>query len=402
MIQIFESHRLGSWLLENHLIVAQFPNPELHIWNPSGAAIWLLLSEEQLTIEEICSEIKSMFRSESESIHNDLISCLNQWIKFGWVQLNKNGKYSFSQTTDQPFHPVEAVVCSPKESQTLSQNIFSLQGNAFKLTIRASKGSEFNLFFNRLNSLTGGFAKTSIQPKSEITVIIDKDVIYLKRDEQPIQAYEDFAIALSHCIQYFLAISAGDNSHFLTLHAGAMGLDKALLFCGVSGAGKSTLCAHLSSMGWQYFGDDIVGLKVSEKNLGQIVPLPFAASVKEGNWHLLSKKFPQLDELEALNYGEKVAKFLPLPYSDHSSNETTLLNAIIFPEYSEGSATQVEKISVIDALHHLVTSGISLHPEINKDEVKSFLELMCQTPTYKLKYSNIDEANAWLTSLAKN
>lgn len=363
--------------------------------------MWIILTEEKLDLEAIVYRIKLLFKLNSHSIGNELNACLVQWMNYGWVGKDADNKYCILQNTSV-FVSTHQQPEPPAAKLLLLENGYSLQGKSFLLTIHSTKGSNYKPFLSRISALLNGFSQTTHSTDSTLNLIIDDQAIYMRANSEGWQSYEDPTQALSHCIQNFFRISAGDESHFITLHAGAVGLERSLLLPGISGAGKSTLCTLLSSLGWHYYGDDLIGLQVLPNGCGQIIPMPFAASIKQDSWGLLSENFPLLHEIETVSYGQKIAKFLPLPPPTRFDDGATILNAIIFPSYQKNSVLQTDTISTIEALTEFVNAGISLHPCTNLDEVQSFLELLCAIPIYKLQYSNIDQANAWLSSLAKN
>jgi len=398
---IYQSPALRAWILEDHLVIATFPEPELHLWNQTASAIWLLLLEGQKTPQGLGKELATIFKNCSPSINDEIDACLSDWLAKQWLAIDGQGNYFIlPKYTDKPMLAKELLTNLPCE--IAFQKSLSINGNAFRLAIYANEKSTEELFFKRIIAIINSFPNADSDPQSQLDIVIDSNLICLYENLQALGQWQDSTEALSHCMQYFLRISAGIDEHFLTLHAAAIGKKNCVLLSGVSGAGKSTLCALLALRGWEYFGDDLIGITLGDSSQGHIVPLPSAAGIKSNAWELLSSEYPIINSLEIIRYGEKTARYLPLPSSSETHNSKRLVSAIVFPRYAKDTAISHRSISVIDALKELVTAGISLHREMSPDEVQQFLEFLCRTPLYRLVYSDTSEANTWLSTLVKN
>ena len=398
---IYRSPALSAWTLEDHLVITTFPEPELHLWNQTAAVVWLLLLEGQKTPQDLSKELTEIFKNCPPTINDEIGSCLHDWLSKQWLAVDGRGNYSILPKYKKKYTPVKELLSNPP-CEIAFQKSLSINGNAFRLAIYANKKSTDELFFKRIIAIINSFPKADSEPQSQLDIVIDSDLICLYENLQSLGQWQDSTEALSHCMQYFLRISAGIDEHFLTLHAAAIGKKNCVLLSGVSGAGKSTLCALLALRGWEYFGDDLVGIIVDNTIQGHIVPLPSAVGIKSNTWELLSSEYPIIATLEIIRYGEKTARYLPLPSSSQTQNSKRLVSAIVFPRYAKDAAIAHHSISVIDALKELVNSGISLNCEMSSDEVQHFLEFLCRTPLYQLVYSDINEANSWLSTLVKN
>lgn len=399
--RIYDSQSLRVWLLEDHLVTANFPEPELQIWNPTAAALWLLLADGSYGLNELVLRISDLFKISSPRIDLELNNCLKDWVHRQWIQVDQKGKYVISPQFTQPTAPI-CHTNAPKESGVVFEKTYCINGNPFRLSIRAEEDSQNHPFLIRLTAFAQGFLVHSFDPKFQLNIVIGSKFIYVSEDSQGYRKYLDSEEALNRCIQYFLKKSAGESIHFSTLHAAALGLENSLLLSGVSGAGKSTLCALLAQKGWHYYGDDLVGLSVNAQAHGDLVPLPSGISIKANNWDLLSSYYPILKTLETVTYGEKVARYLPLPHSNHQGHSAMSVKGIVFPRYLQNIKTTYRPITVIKSLTELVKAGVSLHNKMSSDEVEHFLQFLCNTPRYQLEYSEINEVNTWLSTLVAN
>ena len=399
--RIYDFPSLRVWLLEDHLVTANFPEPELQIWNPTAAALWLLLADGSYSLDELVLRISDLFKICPPRIDLELNDCLNDWFHKQWIQVDEEGKYFISPKITRP----AASICytnAPRESGVVFEKTYCINGNPFRLSIRADEDSQNHPFLIRLTAITQGFLEYSFDPKFQLNILIDSECIYMSEDSQGYRKFLDLAEALNNCIQYFLKISAGESAHFSTFHAAALGLENNILFSGASGAGKSTLCALLAQKGWHYYGDDLVGLSVNAQAQGCLVPLPSGISIKANNWDLLSSYYPILKTLETITYGEKVARYLPLPHSNQQGHSAMSVKGIVFPRYLQNTKTIYRPITVINTLTELVKAGVSLHNQMSSDEVECFLQFLCNTPRYQLEYSEINEVNTWLSTLVAN
>ena len=398
---IYRSPSLRAWILEDHLVITKFPEPELHICNPTAAALWLLLIEGKKTLEELVFQVTTLFDKCSPNIHAELIVCLEDWIDKQWLKLDDEDNYFIFPRIIRST-PDSTIINQLAGSKVTVDKSYCINEHVFRLIIRTCEGSNTHLFLSRLCAITKGFLEVESNPISQLEIVIDSNVTYLREDSQGFKKWQDQTEALSQCIQYFLKVSAGKSNHFLTLHAAAIGQENCILLSGISGAGKSTLCALLALQGWDYFGDDLVGLTVNANTDGHLVPLPSAIGIKSDNWDLLSGHYQKLATLETVRYGGKIARYLPLPHPDKMWNKEKLIKGIVFPRYSKNSEMAYWSISVIDALNELVNAGVSLHEEMSQDEVEFFLKFLCRSPLYRLEYSDINEVNTWLSTLVKN
>ena len=396
---IYQSPNLWAWICEHHLVVATFPRAEIHVWNPTAAAIWLLLSEDKKTIENLACDLHDIFQETSANVYSDLNICLKQWVTNQWLEVDGNNYYSIHPkiTESQP----DSLEKTPRNNhEVIFDHSYSINGNQFSLLISADKESEVHPFVSRLTSLVNGFQHAEDRLGQELHIVIQSGNIYVGEINSNYKKFDIPAEALNYCIQYFLSISAGESNHFFMLHAAAIGQDSCILLSGVSGAGKSTLCTLLSLRGWKYFGDDLVGLSLTRNGEGLIVPLPSAVSIKDNNWGLISGYYPELNTFQPVNYGEKTARFLPLRHSEQVRDGGREIKAIVFPRFSLNSKLSFEPISAIDALGELVKAGISLPEEIDPTEIEIFLKFIYSKPLYRLEYSDFEEANTWLSTLA--
>lgn len=209
-----------------------------------------------------------------------------------------------------------------------------------------------------------------------------------KRDYHLIQG--KFAMELLSFIHH------KDESDWLgTFHGSTISDGKnSILFIGASGKGKSTLCALLSAQGFELVADDVSPMLAKDS---RIYHNPSAISIKEGAFDLLR---PLIDDFDSLpntlfNKTKGVIKHLTCksPIKDCYP-----CSAVIMVNYSKGSKTSLESISIKEALETLIPeSWLSPKPL----HASQFLDWLSQTPVYKLTYSNTESVTKEITACFK-
>lgn len=399
---IYESKHLKAWLLDHHLVTAKFPNPELYLWNTTAAALWLSTLDGAKTLDEITQEISSVFSRPQESIREELSCCLNEWVDRKWMILDKNNCYQISSNVENTLTITEEIQI-PKNITLIDDQSYCIDQQTFRIKVSTTPACHYQPFLNRLNALVSGFRKLyENDSPHQLHLILGEEATYLSENQSSYSKWPNPADALSQCIQFFLRVSSNYSHQFITMHAAGIGKESALILSGISGAGKSTLCALLANLGWDYFGDDIIGLHVDDRSVGHIIPFPSGVSIKENNWDHLAQSYPQLRTLDTITYGDKVAKFLPLPKSSTKSNYNKIVSAIIFPTYSKNRETSRTPLTAVQALTHFVQAGISLDKDMGSHEIECFLRFLSKHPIYQLTYSDITEVNTWLSTLAES
>jgi hypothetical protein len=176
------------------------------------------------------------------------------------------------------------------------------------------------------------------------------------------------------------------------IHAGAVSRNGAVFcFAASSGQGKSTLVAHLAAHGYMYLADDIAAIDSS----GSLLPWPMPASIKEGSWAVLEGAYPSLSSAPLFRTKGRPARLL-LPENGGWEVEPAPVNRLIFPHFSLGGATTMERLRPLEALERLIASGLSLSHPVTNDQVRSFLAWLERTPAVELTYGDLNAATAIL------
>jgi hypothetical protein len=172
------------------------------------------------------------------------------------------------------------------------------------------------------------------------------------------------------------------------LHASAVQTPSGcLLLCGESGSGKSTLLAGLVGEGYPFVADDVVLL---ERPSGLVWPTPFAISIKEPSWPVVSRMFPKLDEAPILCFGGRVMRHLQPDESAIAADAGQPIAAVLFVRYGEEADATLEPLSAKDSLERLCRGG-SILPD-SDEAFAEFLTLWEKVPAWRLTHGALEEA----------
>jgi len=164
-----------------------------------------------------------------------------------------------------------------------------------------------------------------------------------------------------------------------------------ILFIGESGKGKSTLCALLTANGFELVADDVSPMLGSDSH---IYHNPSAISIKEGAFNVLRPLIPNFNSIPDVlfNKTKGVIKYVPCKNPAVSNYPC---KAIIMVNYSAGSDTKLELISIKEVLETLIPESW-LSP--NPNHAETFLNWLSAIPVYKLTYSSTENVTQEITN----
>jgi hypothetical protein len=388
---------LAAWLLDDHLMVAEFPQRYVRIYNPSAAALWLLLTDGTRDHAGLVAAYAELFGLPADQVEADVAQSLAAWQDLGWLVCGQADRLSLEHRGEAE-GATEAATEPPSlpAHDVIFDGSFRLDRAEFGVRVGETVPMGSSGLAARVAAMLQGFpAADAARAPVRLDVVVAEDATYLDDGAAPISVWHDPIEALSQIILAVFRLAYPDETILSTLHAAAIGQRGTVLLSGVSGAGKSTLSAHLSSRGWRYYGDDIVGLA----STGAVLPLPTAVSLKEGSWPVLRDHYPELDHLDTIEYGAKTARYLPLAADACGDAEARALAAWVFLTYQTGAATRFEAVTAIEAMQALITGGMALDVRMDHRGMAAFLDTLTRLPKYRLVYSNLDEAEACLHSL---
>ncbi len=204
---------------------------------------------------------------------------------------------------------------------------------------------------------------------------------------RPIFGQCEFALA-RHYVMREIGISLAGRQHVsAAFHAGSAGTrDKAFVFAADSGSGKSTLTAALSANGFVYHSDDQVALFGQESRISSF---PTRIGLKQGSWTVAEMGAYDIDNIEPTFVGDGYIK-LVLPQIVGDPEIRPEIAAFVFPAFSADGPFEITRISGLEAMQRLVSSGgrlIGRYPTI-----RPLAQTLAKVPAYTLSYSNTVQA----------
>jgi len=191
------------------------------------------------------------------------------------------------------------------------------------------------------------------------------------------------------------------SHHFLMLHAAVLERGgRAIVLPGMPGSGKSTLCAALAHSGWRLLSDEF-GLVSHRSSMFTPVPRPIA--LKNQAIDVFRSFAPQAVVGPRIPKTRKgtVAHVRPPIDSIDRQSEQVQATRIVFPQWQDGSRLEWVPLSKPRCFMALATN--SFNYDLSGEE--GFLTtkaIVDSCDAYRLVYSDLNEAIAWIDDLAKD
>ncbi|MEM1382661.1 MAG: PqqD family peptide modification chaperone [Pseudomonadota bacterium] len=200
--------------------------------------------------------------------------------------------------------------------------------------------------------------------------------------------------AMRGALMVSLLHAAADESGWLAiLHAACLtDGEQTVLLAAPSGSGKSTLAAQMIADGWCLVAEDLVPLRPDLS----AVALPFALSIKQGSWPIVSAEFPRIRWAQTHRFEQRILRYVSLP-PEQRSNHPVRPNAILFPHFAANAAARTEALAPADVLSRLL--GEEAWVDFARPEARGFLRWVERTPAYSLHYASGSEALGQIRSL---
>jgi hypothetical protein len=178
-----------------------------------------------------------------------------------------------------------------------------------------------------------------------------------------------------------------------SLHAATLVRNGAgLLLCGQPGAGKSTLTLQLVDAGFSYAGDDVALVGAD----GTICGIPFALTVKEGSWDLLSRLHgDRYDATHCRSDGVRV-RYIPIP---NAQNQCVSASWIVFLNRVASGPEELIAIDQLDAMKRLIDNAFAADGRLSLAGFFALKRIVAGARSFQLTYCESVEARRLLMEL---
>jgi hypothetical protein len=178
-----------------------------------------------------------------------------------------------------------------------------------------------------------------------------------------------------------------------SLHAASLVKDgMGLLLCGHPGAGKSTLTLQLVDAGFRYAGDDVALVGGD----GTICGVPFALTLKEGSWDLLSRLHgDRYNATHCRSDGVRV-RYVSIP---DAQNQCVSAGWIIFLNRLSSGPAELTTIAPLDSMKRLIENAFAGDGRLSQAGFFALRRIVAGAQSLQLTYSEAGEARRLLMEL---
>ncbi|WP_249139729.1 serine/threonine protein kinase [Bradyrhizobium japonicum] len=183
------------------------------------------------------------------------------------------------------------------------------------------------------------------------------------------------------------------NRWVFSLHAASLVKDgMGLLLCGQPGAGKSTLTLQLVDAGLRYAGDDVALVGAD----GTICGIPFALTLKEGSWDLLSRLHgDRYDATHCRSDGVRV-RYVPIP---DAQNQCVSASWIIFLNRVASGPAELTAVDPLDSMKRLIENAFAADGRLSQAGFFALKRIVAGVRSLQLTYGEAVEARRLLMEL---
>lgn len=189
-------------------------------------------------------------------------------------------------------------------------------------------------------------------------------------------------------LKYLLTTLVLDLSEDPVLHTATVSAaGQTMLLCGDPGRGKSTLSIALGKEGFSLEGDDLAALRRG----GQVMALPFPATLKCGSLPLLASRLPGLEDQAAyLRPDGKRVRYLAL---DAGAVPARPVRCVLFLERGDAQPSGLEPVTAPEEiLRRMLASCWSADERLSGDGFESLLALIGSARFFRVRFDGLEQA----------
>ncbi|MBV9156596.1 MAG: PqqD family peptide modification chaperone, partial [Acidobacteriaceae bacterium] len=350
-------------------------SPGLYILNPTARDAWRLLRSNQ-PLDQAAAEFAAHYGIPLPQAARDLESTWTQWQQ--------------TLLAPAPLSTREAVPLPPPTDltpATFARN-YRLHGKNIRVILHHP-----DLISDIAPRLEPLLADNGSEPIATLQATATEDGFHVFSGSNWVATEDQPSGARIVLLQEF-ARSAQDNPDWpVILHAGACGsTDQCVLFPAASQSGKTTLAAALMHAGLMFYTDDSAPLEAGKF---AVPVMPFSLMIREGSWPVLLPRFPELAKSPILSHWGQNVRFLSPRNRDYTGSAK--VSAIVFSRFERGATTSLQPVDAFETLVALEASGIWVRH--CRNSIGKFLQWIEALPSYRLTYSDLDDAVATVRRL---
>jgi Coenzyme PQQ synthesis protein D (PqqD) len=365
----FRSSRdIWEFPVQDFSVLARPDVPGLYILNGSARLIWDAL-RAGAPFAALVREFVSKYGVRPELAARDVRRTFRDW---------RSGLLSPEATTTSSI-TAPAIAGQSKKPWVLAGD-YLIHGKNVRVILQTSELAEE--IGPRLESLP--HARSG--PDFTFRVVEERDGFRIFRDECCVVSEQGIGETRVRLLQEIVGSCRG-REFLAVFHAGACGSNsRCVIFPAGTQSGKTTLAAVLMKTGLTFYGDDSVLL---ERDTFSVPAMPFALTIREGSWDVLSPRFPEFQAAPIVSrYGQRVRFLAPLETKRHGHCKQ--VGAIVFVQFDPDAANEINPLDTLGTLLRLQQSGFWVaHDE---KSIRAFLGWLESTPSFSMNYSDVDWA----------
>lgn len=372
---------------EGRLLLISPDRQALFMLNESARIVWETM-KAGVGAEDMAALLAEGYGLPVATARAGVEGFLRRWRAEGLVES--------APAADQPL-PRSAISPSPRSGPRLRsefrvEHVYAFCGTTFCLRFDETDLGSW------MHQLLAHCEMPEADPRHALDVVRCGADYILLRDGLEIRRHASAQAAAGAVIGAVCDLSYPGADWLLFMHAAAVASDDgAVVMIGPNGSGKSTLTAALIRSGLDYFADDVVPL---DGRTMQIMPVPFAISLKEGSWPVLAALYPALQVLPVHRSGGRRMRHLAPPREHRVQRTGAAVKSLVFPCFQPDQPTALNRLSPLEVLVRLIDGRCPI--ALDKERLRRTLDWIKTVPSYELRHHNLQEATAEISSLLRD
>lgn len=368
------------------IVFSQFQQ-KLFTLNTTACFIWICL-EMEYPAERIAEEYRLAFSVDREEARDAVGRIIRQWLDLEMV-VEAGGEPVRSLHTGVPEVQETRSCADPHEPQEVYAEVtYALLGSA--VMVGYTSREQFLHAHPVLQHLQVD-PSTQI-PIHRILLLETGDQIHLLRDGRCEVVVDALDLLASRLQGLVVQTAVNDSDYLVYFHAGVVARQGVgFLLPATAGSGKSTLTAALVAHGYHYLSDEIALLR--SKDL-EVVPAPVSIGLKSGSWKVLESLYGEIPGLRIHDREDgRQVRYLPPPETSWVRGTAGFpVTTVIFPNYDPVSATTLQPVARVEALHRLFDDCQAIAVQLTQEHVEKLVDWIKSVDCYQLTMNSLEAA----------